>query len=130
MIAFNFLLWNLACLGLIRAACFGNITSSEFEVLRSLFFNAGGSQWAWNAKLSNSTRWAFPSSLADPCSTPWQGVVCSKSGLSCIISSLGLSNFRMAGQLPSALCNLSDIQTIYFNNNILTGNFQFSFTLL
>ena len=78
---------------------------ADFRALVTLYLSAEG--WNWN------TTW----DLNQPVST-WHGVTLNQDGC---VTGLSLSNNNLNGEIPDALCSLTNLRTINFVGNQLTG---------
>ncbi len=124
-----------------EATCVGNISSSEFQALQSLFASTHGLGWLWNISLPVSTQWHFHNStinldLHHPCGDTWQGLQCSfaPNPLSltsaCTIQNMTLVNMNLVGSLPASISLLSNLEELVLQSNLLSGNLPSQFESL
>jgi Leucine-rich repeat (LRR) protein len=101
-------------------SCNGNISLSSYDGLKALYESTDGDNWKWNT--TSSFKWAFPSSLAAPC-TGWYGIVCGtlEKDEGCYVYSITLFNFGLHGYLPTDIGGLADLHDLIITENLLTG---------
>eukprot|EP00850_Spirogloea_muscicola_P007881 SM000041S15440 [mRNA] locus=s41:131253:137158:+ [translate_table: standard] len=70
--------------------------------------------------------WSKPAQLqdwmGDPCEPyPWSGASCNFSTTPYRVNGLNLSSYKLSGGVPPALVNLTQLKSLFLDNNYLTG---------
>jgi hypothetical protein len=111
---------------------------AQFNALFALYNATDGSNWRYNhtsvvedgsvsvPSQVNTSIWYFPANLSAPCSEHWDGVTCDcpllfEISRTCTVTKLELQYHRLAGTIPPALADLSDLKQLDMSINHLTG---------
>ncbi len=83
------------------------IPQAECEALVALYNSTAGASW------TTKTNWLFYGNVCG-----WYGVTCTGGH----VDTIWLQNNHLAGRIPAALSNLSNLVTLNLHSNLLTGN--------
>jgi hypothetical protein len=108
------------------------VPDQEITALFELYHSTNGASWGWKNEFTNGPKWNFTKDddgyfVEDPCSSGWQGLVCSRapwwcSSQTCHITELNLPDYKLAGSIPSEIGNLVVLDTLGLDYNALTGS--------
>jgi Leucine-rich repeat (LRR) protein len=96
-----------------------DVRTDDANSVESATFSGNGSKWDF-ANVSSPLEGA-----QRPCRDGWYGLVCrnrtsTDSEDICIITSLLLEHQNLEGPIPNAVANLTDLEVLSFDNNVLT----------
>jgi len=93
----------------------------EYKALQDLFESTGGGEWLWEN--GQGVAWDFSDGGAwRPCAEQWQGITCTFDGEGVThVSELALVDMNLTGSIPDSVGDLTWLERIVFDNNVLSG---------
>ena len=106
-----------------------NIRDDERSALYDLYTATHGKHWKWTGRTG---RWNFSDPLVNPCEAnfTWQGIKCASGESHYYVTTINLTDYNMAGSIPTSLSNLTGINELIFNANQLKGTIPSSLQAL